>query len=128
NGTGADIVTLRNNLYVAPNLAPGPYTTSAVRILGRRDMLNFTSLASGGGVDNNVWPKPGNADWVGVQWVAEPGIALNSYRTPAEWYHDFPDYIGSGEQFQNVPFAELSLLGDAPASTSAAASAAQPVP
>ena len=125
-GKTPGVLTVKNNLFVAPDLVVGPYATAAVRVENRNDMKNFTSLASGGGVDGNVWNLPAQANSVGVNYITDRPAGTAAYRTPDEWAHDFPDEVGR-DTFERLHASDLAG-GLVPPTTSAAATAANPVP
>jgi hypothetical protein len=126
-GTTENVLTVKNNLYVAPDLNVGPYTASALRVTGRNDMLNFTRLSAGGGVEGNVWPLPAGAYAHGVNYVCDRPWGDKAYRTPAEWARDFPEQVGS-DRFLRVLGRDLDPLTMSPAPDSRVAHSARPVP
>jgi hypothetical protein len=77
---GAVGVSLLNNLYVAPNLVPGAYTTAAVYVEG-------DSLASFLKIDGNVWPrgKPNAYAEGGMNYVWPSWSDSKGYLDAAEW-------------------------------------------
>src|SRR5205823_2958279 len=87
---GSGNVMVRNNIFAAPDLHTGPYATAAVRVTDSNDLSSFTTLASGGGVDGNVWCLPAGSYSRGVNYVSNAAAGAAAYRTPAEWSADFP--------------------------------------
>jgi hypothetical protein len=120
-----NVVTLKNSLYVAPNMNVGPFSSAAVRVNGRSDLLNFTSLSSGGGIDGNVWNLPAAAKTMGVNYVSATPAGESAYRTPSEWESDFPKQVGE-DSFERILPSQLNSAG-APPEKSLAAKFAQPV-
>jgi hypothetical protein len=110
-GTTPGAITLKNNLYVAPRLVMGPYSTSAIRVVGRGDLGNFTTLASGGGIDDNVWPVPDRGYQVGVQYLGKR--KGNIFVTPGEWTSGFTSIVGSNEKFEKIPTSDPRALATA---------------
>jgi hypothetical protein len=120
-GTTMGAITLMNNLYVAPKLDTTAFTAAAVRVLERNDLNNFTA----GGVANNDWPRPANANTRGVNYVSDGSLVGNAaYYTPAEWASSFPVQV-SGDQYENLQISDLSTTL-APPGNSLAATGALP--
>lgn len=88
-------VTLRGNVYVAPNLRPGASATAVVYVAG--DDLSCFRYVGG-----NVWPASlktlsyaqGGYHYVWPGWSDEQG-----YRTPDEWR----ELGAKDERYENVP-------------------------
>lgn len=105
-----DGIVMKNNLWVAPNIAPGGYSTAAV-------YLNEANLSSFTQISGNVWPAPtstGGYAQGGMMYVSTPG---NGYVTPAQW-NAFSQV--QGDTFQNVALGDTyqislnSLLAGSP--------------
>ncbi len=118
------VITLKNSLYVAPDLNVGPNAAAALRVTGRDDMLNFTTLKSGGGVTGNVWNLPASAKSLGVNYVSTKPLGPSAYRTPVEWKTQFKGIVGA-DSFEKLLARDLNTLG-APPKKSTAATFAQP--
>jgi hypothetical protein len=79
-GGSVDGITLTGNLLVAPNLAPGSYSTAAVYV-------NQNSLSSFRKITGNIWPANTRASsWAqgGMMFVGTSYTGDNHY-SPAEW-------------------------------------------
>jgi PKD repeat protein len=79
-GGSVDGILLTGNLYVAPNLTPGSYTTAAV-FVNQADLRSFTRISG------NVWPSAARANgWAqgGVMFVGTDYTGAN-HLTPARW-------------------------------------------
>ena len=109
-GVQTNAITLQDSLYVAPDLDIGPFATAAVRVIGRSDLLNFTSVASGGGIQGNVWNMPVGANSHGVNYVSDAHAGDTGYRTPAEWSSDFPKQVKK-DHFQRLLARDLNAKG-----------------
>jgi hypothetical protein len=118
-GGAKDVITLKNSLYVAPDLQIGANAAAAVRVSGRDDLLNFTSLSSGGGIDGNVWNLPRSAKSMGVNYVSAKPAGVSAYRTPAEWVNSFPGRVGH-DSFEKLLTRDLTKVGTPPAKSTAA--------
>ena len=121
-GTTTNAITLKNNLYVAPNLNTAAFTAAAaVRVISRNDLNNFVN----GGIANNDWPDPSNANSRGVNYVSDGSLAgTAAYYTPAEW-NAMTGKV-SGDTFEALKITDLSSTL-APPSTSLAAINGLPV-
>jgi hypothetical protein len=124
NGTENNSITLKNSLYVAPNMDIGPNTAAAVRVTGQNDLSNFTTLAEGGGISGNVWNLPAGAASEGVNYVGTGALGSTNYRTPTEWASDFPGIV-SHDTFEGLLIDDLNR-NDAPPKDSTASSFALP--
>ena len=113
------VITLKDSLYVAPDLNVGPNANAAVRVNGRNDLLNFTTLSSGGGINGNVWNLPAAAKTMGVNYVSANSAGASGYRTPDEWESDFPGIVGH-DTFERLLERNLTTLGAPPADSGAA--------
>ena len=100
-GGQQSVITLKDSLYVAPDLNVGPNANAAVRVNGRNDLLNFTTLSSGGGINGNVWNLPAAAKTMGVNYVSANSAGASGYRTPEEWESDFAGIVGN-DTFEKV--------------------------
>ena len=60
-GGQQNVITLKDSLYVAQDFNVGPNANAAVHMNSRNDLLNFTKLSSGGGINGNVWNLPAEA-------------------------------------------------------------------
>jgi PKD repeat protein len=112
-------ITLKDSLYVAPDLNVGPNANAAVRVTGRNDLLNFTTLSSGGGIDGNVWNLPARAKSMGVNYVSADNAGPSGYRTPSEWLGDFPGVVGD-DAFEKLLARNLNKVGAPPVYSGAA--------
>ena len=125
-GGQQNAITLKDSLYVAPKIKIGTNAAAAVRVDGRSDLDNFTTLSSGGGVSGNVWNLPAGAKTMGVNYVSATPAGSSAYRTPAEWESDFPKQVGK-DSFENIRPSQLTPVG-APPMTSLAAKFSTPTP
>ena len=103
NGT-SEKITLTNNLYVAPNLQPGAYGTSAVRV-GTNDLTAFNQISG------NVWPSGDSGLSYaegGVNYVGSTMIK-SGYQSPTEWL-GYSQVKGDAFQNVNLPSDQYSLF------------------
>lgn len=122
-GTEKNAITLKNSLYVAPDMDIGPNTAAAVRVTGRDDLKNFTTLSEGGGISGNVWNLPAGGKSEGVNYVGTGSLGPTNYRTPSEWASDFSGTV-SHDTFENLLLRDLK--NDAPPKNSRASTFALP--
>jgi hypothetical protein len=109
-GVQTNAITLKDSLYVAPDLHVGPFSTAAVRVVGRPDLKNFTSVSAGGGIQGNVWNLPSGAYAHGVNYVSDNNAGDSGYRTPSEWSADFPGQVKK-DHFEKVLARDLNANG-----------------
>jgi PKD domain-containing protein len=102
-------ITLKDSTYVAPDMHIGPNANAAVRVTGRDDLANFTSLSSGGGIDGNTWNLPAGAKSIGVNYVSAKPAGNSAYRTPAEWTSDFSGVVGK-DKFKKLLARDVKVL------------------
>jgi len=115
-GGPAGIVTVKNNLWVAPNVVGG--TGTAAILVADTNINEFSSVA------NNVWQMPTTANsWGhgGVMYVYPSWGFSQGYLTPAQWAAE-PNV--SHDTFTTTPISS----NDTPSSTSIAATAGVAVP
>ncbi len=115
-GGKADGLTLQNNLYVAPSLAPGGNGAASPVYVTDSNLSSFDSIS------NNVWADGSNASWYaagGVNYIYPNGTVAAGFKTPATW--------NSYSQVGTDIFSDVSIKGYTPASNSAAANAGMQV-
>jgi hypothetical protein len=108
-GGTASGLTLQNNLYVAPNLAPGASGQASPVLVDDTDLSSFKLIT------NNVWAKGNPTRYTngGINYIFDNGVKAVGYKTPAEW--------NALPQVASDIFSDVSINGYTPASNSAAA-------
>jgi hypothetical protein len=96
-----DGITLSNNAYIAPDLAPGSHGTAAVFVAGD-DLSSFRAI------ENNLWPraKPDNYADGGVNYVWAKGTDRRGYKKPADW-NALPPV--KNDRFDDLPLEGYTL-------------------
>lgn len=113
---GAQRITVRNNLYVAPNLVTGDSRTANMYVADD-SLASFTEIA------RNVWAEPDQFNWVGdgYHYVWPSWSNAEGYRNQDEW-KSFP-------QVSKEAYDVTTLNGSfAPTGNAVAADHARPVP
>ena len=110
-GGPADGLTLENNLYVAPKLIPGGDGAASPVYVTDSSLDSFDLIT------NNVWAAGNPSVYTngGINYIYPDGTKAIGFQTPAEW--------NAYSQVGTDIFADVSLNGFTPSSSSAAANA-----